>query len=374
MPTASHPPSATRALAPFHQIHSDLKSFPLLSYHKYKYFIVFLDNYTSYAWITLLCDKASAITALKQWLALIKNQFDVTIKEWMSDAGGEYKSDAFLKHLKDAGITVLQSAPHMPQQNGCTECFMHTIMDKAQAMRLDACLPQSWWEFAVTHAAHCYNRTPVSCLEWQTPYGVLNKDIPDISYLRVFGCSAYVHIPEARCLNKLSPKSELMIYLGRGSGMKADVFMHTPNTLFYSDKALFDEMHFPRCADGHSRGKMRGVTQLDQPVENQLPMEDDVTPGDDDLPPPELPKGGSAPQPAGAGPPASSRGSGQPQALPPTVPPVPGPSAPRRGTCQRKVHTCPDNVYGDRPPTVITRDIARTRTWRQMVGDNPVDK
>jgi transposase InsO family protein len=233
-----HPPSITRATTPFKRIHSDLKSFPLLSYAKYKYFIVFLDDYTSYSWITLLCDKGSAITALRQWLALIKNQFDTTIKEWMSDAGGEYKSDVFLKTLKDAGITVLQSTPHTPQQNGRAERFMRTIMDKAQAMRLEACLPQSWWEFAVNHAAHCYNRTPMSCINWKTPYQLLNNEIPDISHLRVFGCGTYVHIPESRRKNKLSPKSELMIYLGRPSGMKGDMFMHTPNTLFYSDKAL----------------------------------------------------------------------------------------------------------------------------------------
>ena len=134
MPAASHPPSTTRATKPFERIHSDLKSFPIPSYHKYKYFIVFLDDYTSNAWITLLCDKASAIMALKQWLALIKNQFffNRTIKEWMSDAGSEYKSDAFMKSLKDASITVLQGAPHKPQQNGCAERFMHTIMDRAQ--------------------------------------------------------------------------------------------------------------------------------------------------------------------------------------------------------------------------------------------------
>ena len=86
MPAASHPPSYTRATEVFKQIHSDLKSFPESSYHKYKYFIVFLDNYTSFALVTLLCDRASAIIALKQWLALIKNQYDSTIKEWMSDA------------------------------------------------------------------------------------------------------------------------------------------------------------------------------------------------------------------------------------------------------------------------------------------------
>ena len=67
-------------------------------------------------------------------VALIKYQFNQTIKEWMSDASGEYKLDAFMKSLKDAGITVLQSAPHTPQQNGRAEHFMHTIMDKAQSM------------------------------------------------------------------------------------------------------------------------------------------------------------------------------------------------------------------------------------------------
>ncbi len=153
MPATSHPPSNTRAKAHFKWIHSDLKSFPVLLYHKYKYFIVFFDDYTSFVWITLLWDKASAITALKQWLALIKNQFNATIKEWMSNAGSKYKSGAFIKHLKDASITVLQLVPHMPQQNGHAKHFMCTIMDKAQAMCLDACLPQSWWEFAVNHAA-----------------------------------------------------------------------------------------------------------------------------------------------------------------------------------------------------------------------------
>ena len=133
MPAASHPQFITRSKKAFDKIHSDLKSFLTPSYRKYKYFIVFLDNYTSHAWITLLCDKGSAITALKQWLALIKNKYGATIKEWMSDAGGEYKLDAFVKHLKDDGITVLQSAPHMPQQNGHAEHFMCTIMDKAQA-------------------------------------------------------------------------------------------------------------------------------------------------------------------------------------------------------------------------------------------------
>jgi hypothetical protein len=73
MPASSHPPSATRVKAAFERIHSDLKSFPVESYHKYKYFVSFLNDFSSFAWIVLLWDKASAIIALKQFLAMVRN-------------------------------------------------------------------------------------------------------------------------------------------------------------------------------------------------------------------------------------------------------------------------------------------------------------
>jgi hypothetical protein len=90
----------------------DLKSFPVESYHKFKYFVSFLDDYTSFAWIVLLWDKTSAITTLKQFLAIVKTQYNITIKEWMLDASEEYKLDAFIHTLKDAGVNIRQSAPY----------------------------------------------------------------------------------------------------------------------------------------------------------------------------------------------------------------------------------------------------------------------
>ena len=134
MPLLAHLPLDSHAQEPFEKVHSDLKSFPVESYHKFRYFISFLDDYTSYAWVVCLCTKSSAIGTLKQYIALVNNQFDTSIKEWMSDAGGEYKSKVFLNTLKDQGIRILQSTPYTPQQNGRAERFMCTCMDKAQAM------------------------------------------------------------------------------------------------------------------------------------------------------------------------------------------------------------------------------------------------
>ena len=58
---------------------------------------------------------------LKDFLAMVLNQYGCTIKEWMSDASGEYKSDAFLSVLKAKGIKILQSIPFTPQKNGHAE-------------------------------------------------------------------------------------------------------------------------------------------------------------------------------------------------------------------------------------------------------------
>ena len=97
MTNRSFPPSTKRASQPFELIHSDLKLFPIDSYHKFRYVIVFLDDYTSAAWTVNLRTKDAALTATFQFIELVKNKFNSTIIQWMSDAGGEYKSKAFEK-------------------------------------------------------------------------------------------------------------------------------------------------------------------------------------------------------------------------------------------------------------------------------------
>ena len=107
----------------------------------------------------------------------------------MSDAGGEYMSRAFTTLMKENGIEVLQSIPHAHQQNGRAERLIRMLREKAETMRLEACLPQSWWEFTL------YNGTPVRCLNWQNPHQTLKGDKPYVNHLRVFGCGAYIFIP-----------------------------------------------------------------------------------------------------------------------------------------------------------------------------------
>jgi len=86
--------------------------------------ITFYDDFTSHAWISALTTKNKALQAMRHFLAYVENQYHATVHMWMSDAGGEYRSNTFDEVLKNRGIRIFQSTPHTPQQNGWTERLM----------------------------------------------------------------------------------------------------------------------------------------------------------------------------------------------------------------------------------------------------------
>jgi hypothetical protein len=166
------------------------------------------------------------------------------------------------------------------------------------------------------HATHVYNRTPLRRTKWETPYTNLHGEAPDISHLRVFGCGAYVHIPKETQVNALSPKSELMVYLGHTEGIKACTFMRlSNNTIYTSTTALFDETLFPKC----DKSSPKGTTCLNEPKAlKPSDANQDTTLGDLDDPLPPFEPKRDAPAPDGA--------QEAPEEEPPTVPPSPPPA------------------------------------------------
>ena len=75
------PATTQRASRPFELIHSDLKSFPIELYHRFKYVIVFFDDYSSNAWTVNLCTKDAALTATSQFLAYVELQYDSKVQQ-----------------------------------------------------------------------------------------------------------------------------------------------------------------------------------------------------------------------------------------------------------------------------------------------------
>jgi hypothetical protein len=280
---AHTPPSTRQASKPFELIHSDLKSFLVESYHRYKYVIAFYNDYSSHAWISCLRQKSSAISTAKQFIAMVNTQKEFAVQSWMSDAEGEYKLDLFDNMLRDQGIKILTSTPHTPQQNGRAEHFMHTFMNKAESMHFIACIPQSWWEFSVQYAVQLYNRTSQERLKWSTPFEILWKDKPHVDQFHVFGCGAWILISQETRINKLAPKSKLMTYIGQDEF--GSIFMRAPNNVvFCSANVQFNKSFFPKCSDNKGRKPGRPKS----PTETHPEPQDDHSDGpkfdDDDAP------------------------------------------------------------------------------------------
>ena len=83
---------------------------------------------------------------------------------------------------------------------------------------------------------------------------------PDVSHLQVFSCGAYVFLPEDIRANKLSPKLELMVYLGQPVSYKGFCFYWLTNGwIFIGAMAVFDETLFP-C---YPHGKQHFFTEID---------------------------------------------------------------------------------------------------------------
>jgi transposase InsO family protein len=132
MTHSSFPASDQRSAKPFDKVHMDLKSMPMHSYRGYNFFLIFFDDCTSHGWTVNLKHKSDANLAIRQFIAKIRTQYGKTIHEFQINAGGEFKSKELTEFLKELGVNILTSVPHMHQQNGRVERFIRTIMDKSQ--------------------------------------------------------------------------------------------------------------------------------------------------------------------------------------------------------------------------------------------------
>jgi hypothetical protein len=207
------PELQSRVKENFELIHSDLKQMPVLFYHKYKYFIIFIDDKSSAHWVQCIKPKSKAKKAILEFEVLV---YKVTIRCWHIDAGGEFINFDLIDTLKGLGIAIEQSVPYQHQQNGHTECAIRTITEKAQVLHFVAYLLPSCWEFTIEHAVHLYNKTP----KWQTPMTAITREILDVSLLTVFDCGAYMYLPQEKWVNKLVPRSELITYLSTITGIQ----------------------------------------------------------------------------------------------------------------------------------------------------------
>ena len=77
----------------------------------------------------------------------------------------------------------------------------------------DLNMPKHFWSEAVHTAVYIMNRISTAAVHGMTPEERFTSKKPDVSHLKVFGCIAYVHVPD-ELRKKLDPKAEKCIFIG----------------------------------------------------------------------------------------------------------------------------------------------------------------
>ncbi|BBG98549.1 ADP glucose pyrophosphorylase large subunit 1 [Prunus dulcis] len=102
-------------------------------------------------------------------------------------------------------------------------------------------VPKTFWPEAVNWCIHILNRSPTLAVKNMTPEEAWNGHKPAVNYFKIFGCIAYVHVPDEK-RKKLDDKGEKCIFLGVSEHSKA-YKLYNPATrkIIISRDVLFDE-------------------------------------------------------------------------------------------------------------------------------------
>ena len=214
------PESTSKSEDIFDLVHSDVCPIPQVSTLGNKnYVLTFIDDYSHYTKIYLLGHKSEAFEKFKEFHQAIQTQFQKKMKILRSDKGGEYISNEFRTFLKNEGIEIQHSTADTPEQNGVAERKNRYLIEMGRCMLIDSKLNLRYWGEAIDTANYLQNRLPTRTTD-KTPYEMLYKKKPIVDHLRIFGCTAYVHIPK-KSRRKLDIKAKKMVMVGYSNESKA---------------------------------------------------------------------------------------------------------------------------------------------------------
>nr|GEW39428.1 retrovirus-related Pol polyprotein from transposon TNT 1-94 [Tanacetum cinerariifolium] len=169
-----------------------------------KYILVIVDDYSRFTWVKCLRSKDEAL-------------------------------DFIIKFLK------------MIQQNGVVERRKRTLIEAARTMLIYAQALLFLWAEVVATVCYTQNHSIVRLRHGKTPYELLHRKLPDLSFLHVFGALCYP-TNDSENLGKLQPKADIVQDLCQNL-----LLQHDWDLLFQS---MFDELLTPPPSVDHPASKV----------------------------------------------------------------------------------------------------------------------
>jgi transposase InsO family protein len=131
------------------------------------YVLVVVDDYSQYAWVFFIEEKAEAFGFIRDLVFRLRNErHGDEIRAIRSDNSSEFRNSRFKTFCHDLGLEHQFSSPYMPPQNGVVERNNRTLCDMTRTMLDDHRTPRMFWAEAVNTArrtgyiSECIRRKP----------------------------------------------------------------------------------------------------------------------------------------------------------------------------------------------------------------------
>ena len=191
----------------------------------------------------LLKNKSDAFEKFQDFLKEVENQFSRKIKRIRSDRGREYESSAFNSFVQSLGIIHETTAPYSPVSNDVVERKNRILIELTNAMLIESGAHLHFWGEVILTACHVLYRVPHK-KSHTTHFEMWKGHKPNLGYLRVWGCLAYVRLTDPK-IPKLGIRATTCAFLGYTINSAAYRFFDLENKIiFESGDAIFHEEKF----------------------------------------------------------------------------------------------------------------------------------
>lgn len=185
-----------------------------------RYFLLLKDDFSHYRHVCLLKHKSEVADNIKKFVKATQKEDGHNIRIFRSDNGKEFVNDELNTFFTEMGIHQQLTVPYTPEQNGCAEREMRTIVESARTMMHSRRLSKKFWAEAVAMATYVLNRTGTSTVADKAPYELWCGRPAKIDQLHIFGSEVFVHVPKEK-RQKLDAKSVKCMFVGYDSRSKA---------------------------------------------------------------------------------------------------------------------------------------------------------
>ena len=171
-------------------VHCDAWGLLLFLLSRYKFYVLFVDEFTKYSWLFPLKSKFEVFSIFVHFKSYVEKLTGNKMKILRSDSGGEFTSSQFNSFLLQHGILHQFSCPHTPEKNEFVERKYRHLTETTRTLLAASKVPHKFWAEAFSSAVYLVIRLPISGLD-KSPWELLFNKLLDYSRLKVFGCSCY---------------------------------------------------------------------------------------------------------------------------------------------------------------------------------------